>query len=125
MSAWIRRGIVLVALVAGFFLVSYVIVPRVRNGVGGAAAIHDAAALPEHIGICARSWHKDTLERQLGLAAIRARAGVEPVVVDPGPFAPCPAGPCTNVARNDPCATVIYVRVGEDAYLDYSLQGGP
>ena len=55
----------------------------------------------------------------------RARDGVEPMVVDPGPFAPCPVGPCTTVAQDDPCYTVIYVRVGEDAYLDYSLQGGP
>jgi hypothetical protein len=61
----------------------------------------------------------------LSLAEIRTRGGVEPVVVDPGPFAPCPVGPCTAVAQDDPCHTVIYVRVGEDAYLDYALQGGP
>lgn len=46
-------------------------------------------------------------------------------MVDPGLFAPCPAGPCTTVAQNGPCDTVIYVRVGADAYLDYALQGGP
>jgi hypothetical protein len=28
-------------------------------------------------------------------------------------------------AEDGPCHTVIYVRVGEDAYLDYALQGGP
>jgi hypothetical protein len=102
-----------------------VFVPRIGNGFVGAAGIHDAAALPDHIGICGRGWSKDSLDRRLSLAEIRARDGVEPVVVDPGLFAPCPVGPCTAVAQSDPCHTVIYVRVGEDAYLDYSLQGGP
>ena len=45
--------------------------------------------------------------------------------MDPGLFPSCPAGPCTPVAQDDPCNVVIYVRVGEDAYLDYALQGGP
>jgi hypothetical protein len=121
----IGRGIKLVAVAAAALLVGIVIVPRVGNAFGGAAGIHDAAALPAHIRICGRGWSKDSLERKFSLAEIRDRDGVEPVVVDPGPFAPCPAGPCSAVDQNDPCHTVIYVRVGEDAYLDYSLQGGP
>jgi hypothetical protein len=121
----IGRGIKLVAVAATALLVGIVIVPRINNAFGGAAGIHDAAALSDHIHICGRDWSKDSLERKLSLAEIRGRDGVEPVVVDPGPFAPCPAGPCTAVAQDDPCNTVIYVRVGGDAYLDYSLQGGP
>jgi len=114
-AAWVVAGV----------LAWTVLVPRVGNGLVGAAGIHDAAALPDHIGICGRGWSKDSLDRRSSLAEIRARDGVEPMVVDPGPFAPCPVGPCTTVAEDDPCYTVIYVRVGEDAYLDYSLQGGP
>jgi hypothetical protein len=61
----------------------------------------------------------------LSLAEIGTRDGIEAVVVDPGLSPPCPVGPCTSVAQDGPCHTVIYVRVGEDAYLDYALQGGP
>jgi len=121
----IRRGMVVSAWIVAAVLVFTVLVPRIRNGVVGAAGIHDAAALPDHIGICGRGWSKDRLDRRLSLAAIQTRDGVEPVVVDPGLFAPCPVGPCTAVAHDDPCHTVVYVRVGEDAYLDYALQGGP
>ena len=81
------------------------------------------AALSSDISACGRDWSKG--ERGSTLAEIRARDGVEPVIVDPGPFAACPVGPCTRVAQDIPCNTVIYVRVGEDAYLDYSLRGGP
>ncbi len=125
MSRSTRRGIVFAAFAVAAVLAGLVIVPRIENAFGGSMGIHDAAALPEHIRICGRSWHKDALERQLSLAEIRVRGGVEPVVVDPGLFPPCPAGPCTAVAQDEPCDTVIYVRVGSDAYLDYALQGGP
>jgi hypothetical protein len=121
----VGRRLNLVALGAAALLVGIFIVPRVGNILGGAAGIHDAAALSGLINVCGRNWSKDSLERKLSLAEIRARDGVGPVIVDPGPFAPCPAGPCTKVAQNDPCNTVIYVRVGEDAFLDYALQGGP
>jgi hypothetical protein len=121
----VRRGLAVAALVVAVVLISIAIVPRIHNGIAGESGIHDAATLPEHIGVCGRGWSKDALNRILSLAEIRARDGVEPVVVDPGPFAPCPVGPCGTVAENQPCHTVIYVRVGEDAYLDYALQGGP
>lgn len=102
-----------------------VILPRIGNAVARATGIHDAGALPEHINVCGRSWHRDALGRRPTLAEIRSGDSVEPVVVDPGPFASCPPGPCTTVALPGPCATVIYVRVGDNAYLDYALQGGP
>ena len=125
MSRTVRRGMVAVALAAATLLGGIVIVPRIGNAFVGAAGVHDAAALPEHLSICGRGWSKDGLNRELSLAEIRARDGIEPVVVDPGLFAPCPAGPCTPLAQSGLCNTVIYVRVGEDAYLDYALQGGP
>jgi hypothetical protein len=124
-SMWIRRGLAVAALVVAGAVVAVVILPRIHNAVAGTSGIHDAATLPEHIGVCGRGWSKDALNRILSLAEIRARDGVEPVVVDPGPFAPCPVGPCGMTAQDGPCHTVIYVRVGEDAYLDYALQGGP
>jgi hypothetical protein len=125
MSKAMSRGIVLAALVAAALLVRIVIIPRIANEIVGPTGIHDALTLPQHIKVCGRSWSKDALGRQLSAAELRARDGVEPVVVDPGLFAACPPGPCTTVAQDVPCNTVIYVRVGEDAYLDYALQGGP
>ena len=75
--------------------------------------------------MCGREWLKDDLSRVLSREAIRARDGVDPVVVDPGPLAACPVGPCSDAAQVGPCDTVVYVRVGEDAYIDYAIQGGP
>ena len=125
MSKRIGRGIAVVVLAAVALLVGIVIVPRIGNLFVGTAGIHDAGALPQHTNICGRSWSKDPPDRQLSLAAVRERDGIEPVVADPGLFAPCPAGACTTIAQDGPCHTVTYVRVGEDAYLAYELQGGP
>jgi hypothetical protein len=124
-SMRIRRDLAVAALPVAGVVVAIVTLPRIFNGAAGTTGIHDAATLPEHIRICGRGWTKDALNRMVSLAEIRARDGSEPVVVDPGPFAPCPVGPCGMTAEDGPCHTVIYVRVGEDAYLDYALQGGP
>ena len=121
----IRREFAVAALLVAGVVAAIVILPRIFNGAASTTGIHDPATLPEHIRICGRGWTKDSLNRIVGLAEMRARDGIEPVVVDPGPFAPCPVGPCTAVAQDDPCYTVIYVRVGADAYLGYELQGGP
>ncbi len=110
-----RRSLALVILVSVV----------VACGNEGAQQIHDAATLPKHISVCGRTWIKDALGRASSLAEIRALLGLEPLVVDPGFLAPCPPGPCTTVAQDGPCHTVVYVRVGEDAYLDYELSGGP
>jgi len=57
-----------------------------------------------------------------------------PVLVDPGFLglvpscpAPNPDGnrPCTRDPSIGPCAPVVYVRVGADAYAAYPLAGGP
>ena len=94
-------------------------------GTGDADRIHDVATLPGDISVCGRTWVKDILERQQSADEIRASSGLAPVVVGTGMFAPCPTGVCTTVAQEDPCHTVVYVRVGEDSYLDYELSGGP
>jgi hypothetical protein len=124
-SMWIRRGLAVTALVVAGVAGAIVLLPGIRDGVAGTPGIRDAETLPEHIGVCGRGWTKDSLHRILSLAQIRVRDGVEAVVVDPGPFAPCPVGPCGMTAQDGPCHTVIYVRVGQDAYIDYALQGGP
>ena len=110
-----RRALALGALVA--------VVAGCGNG--GADQIHDVSTLPDHISVCGRTWVKDTLGRQDSLAEIRARADVEPAVVGTGMFAACPPGVCTTAGQRSPCHTVVYVRIGEDAYVDYELSGGP
>ena len=92
---------------------------------GDASRIHDAAALPHSFTMCGRTWIKDALERGQSLSFIRSATGVEPVVVDPGFLTACPTGPCTADAAQSPCYTVVYVRVGDDAYIGYELSGGP
>jgi hypothetical protein len=82
-------------------------------------------SLPGRISVCGRDWSKDALGRQVTLDQARAmKSGGEPSVVATGPFAPCPTGPCTTTA-DGPCDTVVFVRAGTDAYIGYSLSGGP
>lgn len=91
----------------------------------GQPAIHDIASLPQSIGTCGRSWSKDATGRSVTFAdASTQGGGVTPGVVDPGLLTACPANACSAWASG-PCATVIFVRVGDDAYVDYALQGGP
>ncbi len=97
--------------------------PRVGNTLAGAEGIHDVAALPRQIRVCNRSWQKDILERRFTLAETREMFGGG-VVVDPEVSNACPLGPCTDVAQAGFCQVVVWGRVGEDAYLEYSLQGG-
>ena len=86
--------------------------------------IYRAASLARDLHLCDRDWKRSDNRDVRSLAVIRAEIGIEPVVVDPRPFAPCPPGPCTMVAAG-PCHTVIYVRVAEDGYVAYALRGGP
>jgi hypothetical protein len=89
------------------------------------SAIHDPTRLPTRISLCGRDYSNDRLDRQVTLDQARAiKSGGEPTVVATGPFAPCPAGACTTVA-DGPCDTVVFVRVGSDAYIGYALSGGP
>lgn len=112
---------VIVAVVGIVFLRNHVYLPL---GDGGAAAIHDLASLPTRIHVCGRTWGKDALDRRFTMAEIIELSGSRPTLVDTWPFAPCPSGACTATAGG-PCHTVIFVRVDEDAYVDYSLAGGP
>ena len=91
----------------------------------GQPAIHDTASLPQSIGTCGRHWSQDVSERRVTFAEASTQGGgATPAVVDPGLLTACPANACSARASG-PCATVIFVRVDEDAYVDYALQGGP
>lgn len=99
-----------------------------RNAVFGTspAAIHDAATVPDRFTVCDRTYRGSENERTL----VEASAGGTVVLVDPAPLAPCPepnadgVRPCTRIG-DAPCATVVYIRIGEDAYRAYDLSGGP
>jgi hypothetical protein len=75
--------------------------------------------LPDRFTTCGRQWHGPGAV--VPLAAIRV-GGIEPVLVDTTPLAPCPAGVHPTA---DSMATVVYVRVAEDGYSAYELVGGP
>lgn len=88
------------------------------------SGIHDAASLPDRIQVCGRTWTKNSSE-QLSRADVQLKFGVEPLLVSPNLLAPCPPGPCSRDGNNWPCNTVVFVRVGEDLFMDYALAGGP
>lgn len=118
---WIIVFAAIIVAVAGILVLrNFVYIP----GDGGASAIHDAASLPNRLHVCGRDWNRASLDRRYTNADINDQSGGDPTLVDPRFFAPCPSGACTATAPV-PCATVIFVRVGEDAYVDYSLSGGP
>lgn len=123
-----RQALAATTLVIGLVLVAGLLILRSYVYVlllgDDAAAIHDAGSLPGSLHICGRTWHKDSLGRQQIEEALTALYQSPPVVVDPRQFAPCPAGAC-DATSGGACATVIFARVGEDAYLGYSLSGGP
>jgi len=109
-------------LVAALLLVrSYVYIPFLGDDT---SVIHDPASLPETLHVCGRTWHKEDPSRQRTEEELTSLYQSPPVVVDPRQFAECPSGACTATVGG-PCATVIFARVGEDAYLGYSLSGGP
>jgi hypothetical protein len=122
-TRWIAAAI-LVAAVAIF-----VILPRLDPGPTG---IHFGPILTTRITVCDRQYDGGGGPVQ-SLAEIDVNAQT-PVVIDPGflgLFPSCPAPnpdgnrPCSRDPSAGPCATVVYARVGADAYAAYSLVGGP
>jgi hypothetical protein len=128
MSSRGRRALVSVVLVASVLALRSAVLPEVihRQVLGlGATDIHEAATLPDRISVCGRNWTRDTLDRRFSRSEIVGLYDAEPALVDPLPLAPCPEGPCAVGLRGTPCDTVVFVRVGENAYLGYELVGGP
>jgi hypothetical protein len=119
------RGIAVAPLLAAVaVIVIRPVVPRAFGPVATVTADLVAWTLPLDMSICNRDWKRSTTPDIRPIEFIREAGGVEPAVVDPRPFAPCPPGPCGDVA-DGPCHTVIYVRVAEDGYVAYELRGGP
>jgi len=116
-----RRAATAVAGFAAILIPLILVAATVLQG-PGATAIHNALTLPDRVHACGRNYHGPGAPRPI--ADIRAD-GTEPVLVDTGWLGRCPAGACTTVATDAPCATVVYVRAGEDAYVAYELLGGP
>lgn len=122
-----RPALILTVLVVVTAAIAAVVVAgdMLRGARETSANIWDRASLPEHLQICGRSYRHDTLDRIRTAAEIEEFQGYPPTVVLPLQVQPCIPGPCDDVADSAPCDTVVYVRVGADAYVDYSLQGGP
>ncbi len=114
----IQVGVVLLLAAAVVFLY-----PGVRQRLlpPGANAIHNGGALPSDLVVCGRTYLLESVGQQT-LAAISADGS--PVLVDTGLLGSCVPGACSTSGTTQ-CATVVYVRVGEDAYQAYKLSGGP
>ena len=114
---WAGRIVLLVALVLALVVSSLVFwLPAWRLALG----IVDPAALPANISMCGRQWGLS--DRPLVWTTAQARAAGPMTVVVPGPFGyltPCP-WPADGLV-----STVVLVRIGDDAYMTYSLRGGP
>lgn len=118
-------------VIAGGVLVAvaqFVVFPRLGPG---PAAIHALPIVSSTLTVCDRQYHGGGLVRSLGDIAA---GGAPLVMVDPGflgLFPSCPGPnldgdrPCSRDPFAGPCATVVYVRVGADAYAAYELSGGP
>jgi hypothetical protein len=116
--AVIGLPVILIALIVGPWFVHHWVLGL------GAADIHDPATLPEEVRVCGRYWHRSPTVVPTTLDAARAWSGVEPLVVDIAPFAPCSPGLCKGSGAQESCDTVVFVRVGENDYVSFDLEGG-
>ena len=112
----LNTAVVALAAVIGWNLLLGVVYPTSR--------IYPAASLPERIHVCNRDWSEDT-DARFTTAEVRAQFGRDPVIVSPGPLAPCPQSPCSRGGGEPSCNAIVFVRVGGDLFVDYSLLGGP
>lgn len=123
MSPTWRWPTAIVATAAGIALALFVIFVVVPGR--DPTTIHNAGTLPRRIQVCGRFWTTQPDAPHFTVAEARAfKSSGEPSIVATGPFAPCPPGPCQDVDTG-PCDTVVFVRIGQNAYVDYSLVGGP
>jgi hypothetical protein len=114
--------IVIVAVSILVLLRSIAYVPILNDG---GADIHSAADLPEHIHVCGRTYgHHQGTGTERSLAEVMSMLD-QPAFVNPWWFAACPRGGQLEYNGNHVNTTVMFVRVGEDAYLTYELAGGP
>ncbi|MGZ6801350.1 MAG: hypothetical protein ACXVGR_16270 [Mycobacteriaceae bacterium] len=119
------RRSVIGAIVVAVCIIGVALAAQTVLGGRDPNTIHAPGSLPDRISVCGRDWTRDSSSRQVTLEKARTmKPGGGPVVVAIGPFAPCPSGACTDTGGG-PCDTVVWVRVGSDAYIGYELSGGP
>jgi hypothetical protein len=81
----------------------------------------DPASLPRTLTVCDRTWDRGQDVRVWTLAEVTARDDREPTVVTASFSGVCPPGACGSLGADETCATVIYVRKGQDEYVPYDL----
>jgi hypothetical protein len=120
-TIWLVLGAAVLVAIAGAFFAA-----RAAWVGAGPTAIH-AAGLPARIHVCGRDYNRSD--------QVVSRAGWGPeapfVLVEPAPLAGCstavddPSGFCAANALACGTWTVVLVRIGDDAFAEYSLVGGP
>ena len=79
------------------------------------------AALPRTLEACGQTWIRGATTTRRTLEEVVAREGGDPVLVtDSGP-ACVRRVPAARRVRISACATVVYVKTGDDAYVPYEL----
>ena len=81
----------------------------------------DPASLPRQLTVCDRTWDRGEDIRVWTLEEVAARDDREPIVVTASGPGVCPTGACGAGVTDEGCATVIYVRKGDDEYVPYDL----
>jgi hypothetical protein len=121
-TIWLILGAVVVVAIAGALVAT-----RAAWFGTGPTAIHDIAQLPGRIHVCGRDYERsDQVVNRAGWGR-----GSPFVLVEPAPLAGCatavddPSGFCAVQPLACGTWTVVLVRVGDDAYAEYSLVGGP
>ncbi len=121
--SWVGIALLGGAAVVAFTVTLGVFLPAIASL--GEAAPRDPAGLPPRIRVCDLDWTRDALNRTFTRAEIVARADAQPIVVSTGLAPACP--PEVGAPGGDPdgMATVVYAKVGDDAFVSYELVGGP
>jgi hypothetical protein len=112
-------GLAAVVVPAVVLLRSYNYVPVLNDG---GPNIHNVADLPDRIRVCGRIYGHG-IGPQLTLAQVNDRT--DPAFLNPWIFAACPRNGYSEEGGERIVTTVMFVRVGEDAFVTYSLSGGP
>jgi hypothetical protein len=100
---------------------SYNYVPVLNDG---APNVHNAAELPDRIHVCGRIYGHHGVGAQWTLSHVKEITD-NPAFVNPWIFAACPRYGYFEDGGERIVTTVMFVRVGEDAYDTYALSGGP
>lgn len=121
-----RRGVAVVVVLAiavplVVLLRSFTYVPFLNDG---GPDVHVAAELPDRTRVCGRTYGHHGIGAHHTLAQVKEMTD-HPAFVNPWIFAACPRYGYFEEDGERIVTTVMFVRVGEDAYDTYALSGGP